>query len=100
MIARSASQRDADHGRHNVYRVSYAALNNRDPPAHGEAKLTSYRGVFVRRYSNGQIYNVQVATPQGNSSTVSLFDYHAREIEPPIDRLPDAEEYFAERTKP
>ena len=61
---------------------------------------SSYRGVYVRRYSNGQIYNVQVATPQGNSSTVSPFDYHAREIEPPIDRLPDAEEYFAKLTKP
>ena len=61
---------------------------------------SSYRGVYVRRYSNGQIYNVQVATPQGNSSTVSLFDYHAREIEPPIDRLPDAEEYLARLNNP
>ena len=62
--------------------------------------MTKYRGVYVRRYSNGQIYNVQVATPQGNSSTVSLFDYHAREIEPPLERLPNAEEYFAKLTKP
>ena len=61
---------------------------------------SSYRGVYVRRYSNGQIYNVQVATPQGNSSTFSLFDYQAREIYPPVDRLPDADEYFAKLTKP
>jgi len=62
--------------------------------------VANYRGVCVRRYSNGQIYNVQIATPQGNSSTVSLFDYHAMEIEPPIDQLPDAEEYFAKPNHP
>ena len=98
VTARYASWRDADHGRHNVYRVSYAALSK--GLATGKFNVANYRGVCVRRYSNGQIYNVQIATPQGNSSTVSLFDYHAMEIEPPIDQLPDAEEYFAKPNHP
>jgi hypothetical protein len=61
---------------------------------------SSYRGVYVQRHSNGQIYNVQVVAPGGSSYPVSFFDYQAREIEPPIDMLPDAEEYFAKLNNP
>jgi hypothetical protein len=61
---------------------------------------SSYRGVYVRRYSNGQIHKVQVVSPGGGSITISLFDYQAREIQPSVDRLPDAEEYFAKLNNP
>lgn len=58
---------------------------------------SSYRGVYVKRYHNGQIQHVHVVMPgsTGISTPISVFDYQAREIQPPIDRLPDAEEYFA-----
>jgi len=53
--------------------------------------------VYVKRYHNGQIQHVHVVMPgsTGISTPISVFDYQAREIQPPIDRLPDAEEYFA-----
>ncbi|MBV8405463.1 MAG: hypothetical protein JO203_14845 [Gammaproteobacteria bacterium] len=60
----------------------------------------TYRGLYVQRLNNGQIYNIKVAMPGGSESTVSVFDYQAREIEPCIDRLPDAEEYFARLSSP
>jgi hypothetical protein len=59
-----------------------------------------YRGVYVQRYSNGQIHKVQVAEPGGHPIPLSLFDYQAREIQPSVDRLPDAEEYFAKLSEP
>jgi hypothetical protein len=61
---------------------------------------SSHRGVYVQRYSNGQIHNVQVSAPGGSSIPISFFDYQAREIEPPVDALPDAEEYFAKLNNP
>jgi len=61
---------------------------------------SSYRGVYVQRYRNGQIHKVQVATPDGCPIPLSLFDYQAREIEPPVDRLPDAQGYFAKLDNP
>jgi len=61
----------------------------------------SYRGAYVKRYSNGQIQNVHVVMPgcTGISTPISVFDYQAREIQLPMERLPDAEEYFAKATE-
>jgi len=35
----------------------------------------------------------------GISTPISVFDYQAREIQLPMERLPDAEEYFAKATE-
>jgi hypothetical protein len=59
-----------------------------------------YRGIYGQRRSNGQIHNVQVAAPGGLSIPLSLFDYQAREIEPSVDRLPEAEDYLAKLNSP
>ena len=58
------------------------------------------RGLYVQRFNNGQVYNVKVVVPGGSESTVSVFDYLARELEPRIDRLPDDKEYFAKLSNP
>jgi len=76
---------------------SYAAL---EWNAREVSVASSYRGVYVQRYSNGQIHNVEVVAPGGSSHPISFFDYQAREIQPPVDRLPDADEYFAKLGNP
>jgi hypothetical protein len=79
-----------------LFRFLYAAVE----AAKEVSVASSYRGVYVQRGSNGQIHNVQVVAPGGRSYPVTFFDYQAREIEPPVDRLPDAEEYFAKLSNP
>ena len=59
-----------------------------------------YRGVYVQRLSNGQIYTVHVVAPGLVLMTFSPADYEASGIHPPMDKLPDAEEYFAKLRKP
>lgn len=55
---------------------------------------SSYKGLYIQRDSNGQIHNVQVADPNGNSIPLNPDIYLERDVKPPIDSLPDAEEYF------
>ena len=62
---------------------------------------SSYKGLYVQRYSNGQIHNVQVADPNGNSILLNPDVYLDRDVKPPMESLPDAEEYIKlqEQTK-
>lgn len=55
---------------------------------------SSYRGLYVERNSNGQIHNVQVADPSGNSIPLNPDVYLERDVNPPMESLPDAEGYF------
>ena len=59
-----------------------------------------YRGVYVQRLNNGQIYSVQVVAPGLILMTLPPREYAARGIQPPMDKLPDAEEYFAKLSNP
>jgi hypothetical protein len=60
---------------------------------------STYQGLYVQRYDNGQIHNVQVTSPGGASIPLDPDDYVARGIEPPMEELPDAAEYFKQRQK-
>jgi len=56
-----------------------------------------YRGIYVQRYRNGEVHNVQVVSPGGHSMAITPEMYLAKEIEPPMDSLPDAEQYLKEK---
>lgn len=51
--------------------------------------MSSYKGLYVQRRSDNQIYNVQVEDPFGNELGLTPEVYINRQIEPPIDELPD-----------
>lgn len=53
---------------------------------------SSYRGLYVQ-CSNGQIHSVQVADPGGISIPLTPEIYLEKEIMPPMESLPDAEQY-------
>ena len=55
---------------------------------------SSYKGLYVQRYSNGQIHNVQVADQNGYSIPLNPDVYLERDVKPPMESLPDVEEYF------
>lgn len=55
---------------------------------------SSYTGLYVQRYSSGQIHGVQVADPYGNSISLDPDVYFGRKVKPPMKELPDAAEYF------
>jgi len=54
---------------------------------------SSYKGLYVQRLNNGKIYSVQVVDPGGNSISLEPDIYIQREVQPPIDELPDKDEY-------
>lgn len=51
--------------------------------------MSSYTGLYVQRLSNGKIDSVQVVDPFGNSRPLDPETYIERQIEPPIEQLPD-----------
>lgn len=59
--------------------------------------VSSYKGLYVECDSNGQIHNVQVADPNGNSIPLNPSIYLERDVKPPMDSLPDVVEYFKQQ---
>lgn len=59
--------------------------------------VSVYKGLYVQRLSNGTIHNVQVADPSGISIPLDPDVYLEREIKPPMESLPDAEQYLAQQ---
>lgn len=54
---------------------------------------SSYKGLYVQRASDGVIHSVQVVDSGGNSIPLDPQIYIDREVEPPINELPDLEQY-------
>jgi len=54
---------------------------------------SSYKGLYVQRSSDGAILSVQVVDTGGNSLPLDPQSYIDREVEPPIEELPDLESY-------
>jgi hypothetical protein len=54
---------------------------------------SSYRGIYVQRYADGIIHNVQVEAP-GTFTPMDPTTYVRRGIQPPMDSLPDVEDYL------
>lgn len=54
---------------------------------------SSYKGLYVQRLSGGIIHSVQVVDPGGNSIPLDPQTYIDREVQPPIDELPDLDDY-------
>lgn len=57
---------------------------------------SSYIGLYVNRYSNGQIHEVGVAAGV-NSILLSPETYLEREIQPPMESLPDFNQYLKQQ---
>jgi hypothetical protein len=57
------------------------------------------RGLYVQRYSNGQIHGVQVVDTAGNENSLDPSIYRARGISPPLEELPDIDDYFLHQNK-
>lgn len=51
------------------------------------------RGLYVQRLSTGTIHNVQVEDDAGNPRPMDPNEYIARGYAPPIESLPDLEDY-------
>lgn len=62
--------------------------------------MSSYRGLYVQRLENGEIDSVQVVDPLGNSLPLEPQKYIERQINPPIEELPDIDGYRATLAKP
>jgi hypothetical protein len=54
---------------------------------------SSYTGLYVQRLSDGIIHNVQVVDTAGISIPLDPDTYIERDVKPPIDQLPDQEDY-------
>jgi hypothetical protein len=54
---------------------------------------SSYTGLYVQRFSDGKIHSVQVVDTVGNSIPLDPDIYEGRDVKPPIDQLPDQEDY-------
>jgi hypothetical protein len=62
---------------------------------------SSYIGLYVQRLSTGVIHNVQIRdTFGGHETTMDPTDYVDRGIRPPIDDLPDVEDYRKAAAEP
>lgn len=55
--------------------------------------VSSYKGLYVQRLNDGTIDSVQVVDPGGNSIPLDPQTYVNRQVEPPIEELPDLESY-------
>jgi hypothetical protein len=55
--------------------------------------MSSYRGIYVQRLSDGTIHSVQVVDSAGNSIPLDPQVYLQRAIEPAMDALPDVAEF-------
>jgi hypothetical protein len=56
-----------------------------------------YQGIYVQRHPNGEIHSVQVVSPGGHSMAITPELYLTKEVEPPMDSLPGAEQYLREK---
>ena len=54
---------------------------------------SSYKGLYVQRSSDGTIHSVQVVDTGGNSIPLDKDTYIQRDVKPPIDQLPEQEDY-------
>jgi hypothetical protein len=54
---------------------------------------SSYTGLYVQCLSDGIIHNVQVVDTAGISIPLDPDTYIERDVKPPIDQLPDQEDY-------
>ena len=54
---------------------------------------SSYKGLYVQRLEGGSIYSVQVVDTGGNSIPLDPETYRQRDVQPPIERLPDLKDY-------
>lgn len=54
---------------------------------------SSYKGLYVQHLSDGSIHSVQVVDTAGNSIPLDPETYAEREVQPPIDQLPNQEDY-------
>jgi hypothetical protein len=54
---------------------------------------SSYKGLYVQRFEDGTIHGVQVVDTGGNSISIDPNTYIERGVKPPIDQLPDQENY-------
>jgi hypothetical protein len=54
---------------------------------------SSYTGLYVQRLSDGTIHNVKVVDTAGHSIPLDPDTYTERDVKPPIDQLPDQEDY-------
>jgi hypothetical protein len=55
--------------------------------------MSSYKGLYVQRFENGTIHSVQVVDTGGNSIPLDPEIYIERGVKPPIEQLPDQENY-------
>jgi hypothetical protein len=54
---------------------------------------SSYKGLYVQRLADGTICSVQVVDTGGNSISLPPNIYIERDVKPPIEQLPDQENY-------
>lgn len=54
---------------------------------------SSYKGLYVQRLSDGTIRSVQVVDTGGISIPLDPDTYIQRDVKPPIDQLPNQEDY-------
>ena len=59
----------------------------------GRFMATSYKGLFAQKLPDGSVVAVQVEDPNGNSLSLDPDTYTKRGVLPPIDQLPDQNEY-------
>ena len=52
----------------------------------------AYTGIYVQRHADGTIYSVQVVDQFGHQIPLPPDDYSNREIQPPIETLPNKED--------
>lgn len=62
--------------------------------------MSSYTGLYVQRLNNGKIDSVQVVDPFGNSLPLEPETYIERQIKPPLEELPDIDDYRAALAQP
>ncbi len=55
--------------------------------------MSSYTGLYVYRTEHGKVNGVQVSDPNGNSIHLDVETYLERRIKPPIEELPNSEQY-------
>lgn len=55
--------------------------------------MSSYTGLYVQRLGSGVIHSVQVVDTAGNSIPLDPETYIERQVRPPIDDLPELEDY-------
>lgn len=55
---------------------------------------SSDMGLYVQRRNDGTIHSVQVRDPYGHTLAMDPDLYVARDVQPPLEQLPDIEDYL------